>query len=325
MPVTSGDRSKKALIILGALLISSLLAYQFKMRSSATKGAPVDGTAESRDRAPDPADRNTGTTPGPGAPLVKGADAVIQSALPVPTSSVSKGIPGYAKKPQGSVVEFELKDGYAVAFGDLVLGKPPADFDQLRGLAEVARPNLWLRGEVPYVIQTDLINPERVQAAIQMFHQSTGLKFVPHSNQTDAIAFTQSDEHCSSYLGRVGGLQPIFLSEKCTPADIAHEMMHALGFVHEQSRTDRDQFVVIEWDNIQDKYQNQFAIVPDALMEAFGDSPFDPASLLMYGRNAFAVNPTKPVMKLRSGAEVHLAPKGLSDSDIERVNRLYRE
>lgn len=57
---------------------------------------------------------------------------------------------------------------------------------------------------------------------------------------------------CWSFLGRVGGPQPLSLqTPACMWSGIAsHELMHVLGFVHEQSRSDRDRYVTILWENI---------------------------------------------------------------------------
>lgn len=57
---------------------------------------------------------------------------------------------------------------------------------------------------------------------------------------------------CWSFLGQTGGSQTLSLQTPgCMWSGVAaHEFMHALGFVHEQSRSDRDHYVSIVWKNI---------------------------------------------------------------------------
>ena len=42
------------------------------------------------------------------------------------------------------------------------------------------------------------------------------------------------------------------------PAVVTHEILHALGVMHEHKRPDRDDFVVIEWNNIRGSAAPQF-------------------------------------------------------------------
>lgn len=53
-------------------------------------------------------------------------------------------------------------------------------------------------------------------------------------------------------MGRNGGQQPLSLSVYgCMDRGIIqHELLHALGFHHEHNRSDRDEHVRINWENV---------------------------------------------------------------------------
>lgn len=57
---------------------------------------------------------------------------------------------------------------------------------------------------------------------------------------------------CSSLLGYVGDKQVLSLQRfGCVQRGIIqHELLHALGFYHEHTRSDRDQYVRINWENV---------------------------------------------------------------------------
>ena len=102
-----------------------------------------------------------------------------------------------------------------------------------------------------------------------------------------------------------------------------HEVMHALGFVHEQSRTDRDQHLRINWDNIKPEFERQFSLVPEIFMETLQGSSFNANSIMMYQDNFFAREPGLKTLQLINGQKIQPHQDGLSDEDIRRINYIY--
>ena len=53
-------------------------------------------------------------------------------------------------------------------------------------------------------------------------------------------------------IGRRSGKQQISIGSGCEhKGHVLHELMHTVGFMHEQSRKDRDRYVEVSWENIE--------------------------------------------------------------------------
>lgn len=234
-------------------------------------------------------------------------------------------LPGGVYRTKNDWVEFRVEGDLAIAFGDVVLGKVK-DPKMPVGRIRPNKPRLWDSEVIPYHIDESLPNKDRVREVLDYFHQDTVMRFTPFAGEEDALVFKAGADHCASYLGRVGGHQPIFLSEKCSFNEIVHEIMHALGFVHEHSRPERDRYVQIVWDNVLPEFWPQFAIVPDTMVHDYAGSvfDFDFHSVMLYGPNFFSIDPVnKPTMISKTKAPIEPVKRGLSEVDKERLYYLY--
>ena len=70
---------------------------------------------------------------------------------------------------------------------------------------------------------------------------------------------------------------------------VVHEMLHAAGFWHEQSRPDRDQHVSILWENISPGREDNFARYSRAEVSTLS-LPYDTQSVMHYSATAFSRN-----------------------------------
>ncbi len=227
------------------------------------------------------------------------------------------------KAPDGTV-PFKRIGEYVVAYGDILLGRPTNKDFPATGFIEAPKMNLWENSTIPFSIHNTLTEPERVLRTIEYFNENTPIQFVPFNGQQDSIVFVPIDDLCLSYLGKIGGHQPIYLSKKCAEREIAHEIMHALGMIHEQSRPDRDRYLQVLWQNIEPGREDQFVISPDSLFEPIKDRPFDFRSVMLYPPEAFAKQPG--LMTLQPlGQAIDPVSSGLSPEDTSRLWMLYNK
>ncbi|XP_034733246.1 high choriolytic enzyme 1-like [Etheostoma cragini] len=141
-----------------------------------------------------------------------------------------------------------------VLFGDIAVptGLQNADPCTARGC-------LWPKASdgnvyVPYRISNQYSARQRriIIESLQSFAKSTCIRFTPLANGQRDFVDIQSRGGCFSFIGRRGNGQIVSLSRQgCVFLNIIqHEMLHALGFHHEQNRSDRDEHVRILLENV---------------------------------------------------------------------------
>lgn len=145
--------------------------------------------------------------------------------------------------------------------------------------------NLWPDGIVPYTFDTGVSaeNQTRMRDAMEAWEAVAGVQFVPRTTEANYVRVIHGSGNWS-YVGRIGGPQDLSISNWTFHFIIMHELAHALGVWHEQSRPDRDTYVQINSANIQSGMEHNF----DIQAGAGTNGAYDFDSIMHYPQCAFA-------------------------------------
>lgn len=262
-------------------------------------------------------------------------------------------LPGPGAEP--FTITYEEIDGLAIVQGDMIVGTAEeyatlADADEITMQASYLTRRLcwtflgieihcenyrWPNAVVPYVFANDWDDPSiagdenatmrtAIRDAMDDIEAVSAVRFVPRSGQNDYVRF-RDGSGCSATVGHQGGDQNVNLNFACRNEwVVAHEILHMLGFNHEQARHDRGTFVQINWDNIINDKKHNFEIAD----YSYDYRPYDYDSLMHYGTHDFCkaaagggcVGPT--ITTIPAGTAIGQRSH-LSTSDIAALNLLY--
>ncbi|GIY03143.1 astacin-like metalloprotease toxin 1 [Caerostris extrusa] len=163
----------------------------------------------------------------------------------------------------------------------------------------------------------------QIEKAMKYLSDRTCIKFVRREKEKDYIRIFSGDG-CYSHWGMTGNIQPLSLGDGCYDlGTIMHELTHAIGFKHEQNRSDRDDYLYIYYDNIQPGYEGNFIKLKPHENRLINE--FDYYSIMIYSETSFSVDGKRKTMEAKKAGVVltDVFYRFPTASDIYRNNVLY--
>jgi hypothetical protein len=163
-----------------------------------------------------------------------------------------------------------------------------------RAAVYVPENRLWPDGVVPFEWHANIsfANRLRVIAAMNIWREVANVEFVLRAGETDYVLIQDAPGTAGSSsptIGRGGGVQNLFIRQDLsgiTNYGLAHELGHVLGYYHTHQRPDRDTFVTVYDERMNDCQAGNFTLESNAL--GYPRNQMDYDSVMSYGQCIFS-------------------------------------
>ncbi|UJR35535.1 hypothetical protein I4U23_028289 [Adineta vaga] len=216
--------------------------------------------------------------------------------------------------------------------GDMLFYDNHNSMKGTRGVAVYGSNYRWPNNVIPYDISaiTSIDDQNKITGAMQILMYAVGtpisgstsryacIYFRPRRSDDQIFVKIQYGNGCSAHVGYMNYYQSVMTLEQngCfNPGNIQHELMHVIGFYHEQSRPDRDNYVQVNWENIEESMYIGFDKYAWSSSVYDQNTPYDYASIMHYEAYTFSKN-GKPTMIPRQTGVILRTNNVLSPTDV---------
>jgi uncharacterized protein (TIGR03437 family) len=233
---------------------------------------------------------------------------------------------GFAALGFGQTGRYTVEAGYAITQGDIIIGRADQDPQSFRTPSRRALQYrgadsaLWPNATMYYIMDADVPVQGNLKAAIDYWNAVGPFKILPRTDQPNYVRFQKIDVDaaCSSWAGMIGGEQAIGVTASCSVGSAIHELGHAWGLMHEQSRWDRNAYITVLYENADKRFAYNFDQDPDSVDTGY----YDYDSIMHYGPAGFGRTFTDTIATVPPGIPIGQRA-GLSAGDIDAVSRMY--
>ena len=263
-----------------------------------------------------------------------------QTSRPQPLETVFAGQDMQTSTYKGRQIHFFVKDGWAIVDGDVAIGRA-SDFTtgaNALGFAQYKRmwPKVGSVYQVPYIIT---FGNADIMPVINYINTTFAgiIQWVPRTTETDYVNFQFTPGDFSGYgfstVGRAPtSFQPQQLggSENQSFQTLLHEMGHAMGLNHEQSRADRNTYLEFHPENMSNAtrtFSSQLADYFQLDTDIQDIGLYDYASTMHYFWDNLAKKVGPVHESIPHGIQIARNPPLMtgdySPGDIDGIKRLY--